>query len=145
MSLIRIAAKPASGIAALDELHRLCRAAIDDLVNAGEDRLEAGFHILLRQFEYAFRMEEQWMENVDYAALKPHREQHARVMGALHHVHLKVMDGDFALGRRVLDDLLPHWLSLHVDTMDSALAIALCDGAVGAPAAIRKPCDALSW
>lgn len=130
------------GIAALDELHRSCRAAIENLVDAGQGRLEAGFPDLLNHIEHAFRTEERWMDEIDYPALKSHREQHARVLGALHHVHGKVMDGDLVLGRHVVDDLLPQWLSLHIDTMDNALAMALCTDTPGGPDARQRSRDA---
>lgn len=126
------------GIAALDELHRSCHAAITELINAGPARLEAGFPDLLSRFEQAFRTEERWMDDIDYPALKSHREQHARVLGALYHVHGRVMDGDIVLGRYVVDDLLPQWLSLHIDTMDNALAMALCADAPDTSDARRR-------
>lgn len=132
------------GVAELDELHRSCHAAIEALINAGQDRLEAGFPDLLNRFEQAFRDEERWMDDIDYPALKSHREQHARVLGALHHVHGRVMDGDLALGRHVVDDLLPQWLSLHIDTMDNALAVALCTDAADAPDTRQRSRDALA-
>lgn len=135
-------AEASPGIAALDELHRSCHAAIEKLMNAGQGWLEADFPDLLNQFEYAFRTEERWMDDIDYPALKSHREQHARVLGALHHVHGKIMDGDVILGRHVVNDLLPQWLSLHIDTMDNALAMALCTDARGGSESLQGSCDA---
>ena len=65
------------------------------------------------------------MEESDHPALLSHREQHARVLAALHHVQAAVLDGDLAVGRHAIVDLLPKWLSLHIDTMDTALSVAL--------------------
>lgn len=127
------------GIAALDKLHQSCHAAIEELIHAGPDRLAAGFPDLLKNFEHAFRTEERWMDDIDYPALKSHREQHARVLGALCHVHGRVMDGDLVIGRHVVDDLLPGWLSLHIETMDNALAVALCAESPEAPNAQPSP------
>lgn len=82
------------------------------------------------------------MEEIDYLALKSHREQHARVLGAMHQIHSKVMQGDVSLGRHVVDDLLPQWLALHIDTMDNVLAIALCIDERGPVITSAQPCSA---
>ncbi len=65
------------------------------------------------------------MEEVDFPALPAHREQHARVLGALHYVHSQIMSGESGLGREVIDRLLPQWYALHISTMDAVLAIAI--------------------
>ncbi len=113
------------GVAALDELHRLCRDAIRCASVASDTDFMHRFEHMLKQFHRAFSTEEQWMEAVDHPALKCHREQHARVLGALHHVHATVMAGDIGVGRHAVDDLLPKWLSLHIETLDTVLALAL--------------------
>lgn len=145
MSSTPFAIAPSPGVAALDELHRLCRDAIEELANVHPARLASSFGKLLDRLEYAFRQEEQWMDEIEYPALNSHREQHARVLGALHHVHVTVMGGDIALGRHVVDDLLPQWLSLHIETMDDVLAIALCENASDALSPGLKNFDALVW
>jgi hemerythrin len=64
------------------------------------------------------------MEEIGFPALRSHREQHARVLSALHHARPRVMEGDISVGRETLD-LLPPWLVNHITTLDNALAIAL--------------------
>ncbi len=113
------------GVAALDELHRLCRDAIHSASVASDADFTNRFESMLKQLHYAFSTEEQWMEAVEHPALKCHREQHARVLGALHHVQASVMAGDLGVGRHAVGDLLPKWLSLHIETLDTVLALAL--------------------
>ena len=106
MSSIMFAVAPSPGVAALDELHRSCRDALDELACADPNTLKSGFTELVTRFEDAFRTEDEWMDNLDYPALNSHREQHARVLGALHHVHGELMGGDIALGRHVVEAIL---------------------------------------
>ena len=65
------------------------------------------------------------MEEIDATLLKIYREQHARVLSALDNVHRKVLEGDYDLGRKVCEDLLPQWYAIHVSTLDMALAIVI--------------------
>jgi hemerythrin len=114
-----------SGVPAMDELHRLCGAAIHHASTCEDAVFERVFGSMLQQLQDAFATEDGWMESIDYGAVKSHREQHARVLGALHHVYAEVMGGNHALGRRVAIDLLPKWLAVHVETMDAVLAMVL--------------------
>ena len=114
-----------SGVSAMDELHQLCGAALDHASSCDDAAFEDGFESLLEQLHHAFATEDDWMEAIDYAAIKSHREQHARLLSALHHVQAEVLNGNLALGRRVVVDLLPKWLAVHIDTMDAVLAIVL--------------------
>lgn len=75
--------------------------------------------------ERVFAVEEEWMEEIDCALIKTHREEHARVLSALHYVHARVKGRDFFLGRQVTNQLLPQWLVFHATTMDAALAIEM--------------------
>jgi hemerythrin len=125
MFLTNLRADTSSGVPAMDELHRLCGAAIDHASTCDDEVLERVFGSMLQQLQHAFAIEDGWMESIDYAAIKSHREQHSRVLGALHHVHAEVMGGNHALGRRVAIDLLPKWLAVHIETMDAVLAVVL--------------------
>ena len=61
------------------------------------------------------------MERTAFPGLPAHREQHARMLGGLHHVARQVMAGNLAAGRDVVA-LMPGWFMLHIETMDGALA-----------------------
>lgn len=65
------------------------------------------------------------MEQIDLPIFNDHQEQHARALGALHHVHRRVMDGEIELGREVVDELLPQWIAFHMASMDETLTHAV--------------------
>lgn len=114
-----------TGTAALDMLHREFLHALACLACESEKKFEQRYRAFVQTAEYVFSTEEQWMEMIDCPALKHHREQHARVLGALHHVHLRVMCGDLETGRDVAVRLLPQWFTFHAATMDTALGMEL--------------------
>jgi len=114
-----------SGVPAMDRLHHDLFSALDALSSSGDVSFCAEFTAFVGIVERAFREEETWMEDADFSAITTHQEQHARVLGALHHVHSQVMDGDIGLGRHVADELLPQWLLFHISTMDTPFALAM--------------------
>lgn len=123
------------GVPAMDKLHRDLFATLDELSCVTDHEFPEGYSTLVRKVERAFRVEEQWMEDTDFPAMRVHQEQHARVLGGLHNVHMRVMGGDLEIGRKVVDDLLPQWLAFHVSTMDTALAVAMQMSRESAPLA----------
>lgn len=50
------------------------------------------------------------MEEIKYPAARPHREQHARVLAGMHHVHSSLIAGNVGIARKVVSLLLPDWL-----------------------------------
>lgn len=114
-----------SGLRAMDRLHHDLFNALDELSCSVDSNFGAKYAAFVGKIEQAFREEEEWMEAIDFPALDNHQEQHARVLGALHNVHSKVMFGDLTLGRHVVDELLPQWLMVHISTMDAPAALAI--------------------
>jgi hemerythrin len=114
-----------SGVPAMDRLHHDLFSALDGLSCCEDHEFGVRYADFVSKAERAFREEEQWMEDIDYPLLGIHLEQHARVLCALHHVHSQVMNGDLALGRKVVEELLPQWLVFHISTMDTPFAIAM--------------------
>lgn len=96
---------------------------MERMARTSDERFAAGFTDLIADLEASFRDEEAAMEALNYPALRGHREQHARTLGALHHAQPQVEGGDVGLGREALE-LLPKWLLMHRSTMDLALATA---------------------
>lgn len=114
-----------SGVPAMDQLHRDLFGSLARLSKSEDSEFANDYKALLCQVERAFDEEQQWMEEIDFPSLRAHQEQHARVLGALHTVHARVMDGELALGREVIMNLLPQWLGLHISTMDRSLALEM--------------------
>jgi hemerythrin len=108
---------PAVDAAHRDLLHELARLA--DMADAEFPESYARF---VAQVEKDFREEEDLMETSNFSGLPSHREQHARVLGGLHHVARHVMAGELAPGREVVA-LMSGWFLLHIETMDSAMAL----------------------
>jgi hemerythrin len=107
----------------MNEARRSISDRMERLSHTGDDQFADGFNALIADIEARLRDEEAAMEALNYPALRSHREQHARALGALHHAQPQVEGGDIGLGREALE-LLPKWLLLHRSTMDLALANA---------------------
>jgi hemerythrin len=114
-----------TGLPEMDALHARLYETILSTSELPANQLASGFQALAHRVGQAFAMEELWMEGATTADSKIHREQHALVLSGLHHTHSKIMSGDLAAGRDVLERLLPQWLYFHSDTMDSPLALAV--------------------
>jgi hemerythrin len=128
-----------TGVATLDELHRDLFEKMSDAALTTNENFADCYTALVKNVDCAFIKEEYWMEKIDSDLLKIYREQHAGVLGALHNVHRKVLDGDFKLGRRVVEDLLPKWYVVHISTMDMVLAIAAQEKNIQIPASMSQP------
>jgi hemerythrin len=118
-------AAPATGVLAMDSLHCQVKDALFVALDADDQSFLPRFRALTAVLEETFATEESWMEEVDYPAAKSHREQHARVLSGMHHVHCSLLAGDVGVARKVVACLLPDWLKLHVATLDTALAMYL--------------------
>ncbi len=126
-----------TGIVAIDNLHREFLRALEHLSSTPDHAFEPKYRAFVQTAEKTFGIEEAWMEDLDCAIIHAHREQHARVLGALHNVHARLMDGDITLGREVAEKLLPQWFAFHVSTMDVALG-ALLESAGAKVAIVEK-------
>lgn len=120
------------GDAVIDAAHRALFDQMLLVFRNKDSELGAGFLALTDKLEIDFREEEKLMECLDFPGLHSHREEHAKVLGALHHVD----PADAGAAREVLR-LMLQWFPAHVATMDSALVLALRRAAV--PAAAASP------
>jgi hemerythrin-like metal-binding protein len=112
-----------TGVVAMDMLHRQLDDALRATLNAKNTDFISRFRHLVEILEETFATEESWMEEIDYPAIKSHREQHARALSGMHHVHCSLIAGDVTTARKVVTILLPDWIRLHMATMDAALAM----------------------
>lgn len=114
----------ALGVPVMDAAHQKLLEEFARLEGMADEQFGEAFSALIATVERDFRQEEDMMEQIAYPSLHTHREQHARVLGALHHADPFVNDGDLTQAREALT-LLPQWFLLHQSTMDLALAAAL--------------------
>lgn len=110
-------------VALIEDWHRTMLQLIEKINCCREFELPENFKILVFALEQIFGNEQRLMEKSNFPAIKCHLEQHARVLGALHHVHSSVMRGDIGLARRVGSQLLFDWFNLHSNTLDQALSV----------------------
>ncbi len=107
----------------MDELHRAFFDTLMELSLVNDEKFSLCYATFVEKTERLFAIEDRWMEEIDFPALQSHREQHARVLGALHNVASHVMGGDLVIGRDVIERLLPQWCVFHMTTMDMALGM----------------------
>ena len=112
------------GITSIDSEHHAFVDQMSRLAGLPDEEFGEGLYALISAMEKDFRGEEVTMEEIGFPALQSHREQHARVLSALHHVVPGVMLGDFTSARKAIE-LLPQWFLFHLSTMDTALAVAM--------------------
>ena len=112
------------GIPVMDDAHKAFVETLGFLQTAPDHEFAVELFAMIARLERDFRKEETLMEQVDYSGLPNHREQHARVLGALHNLVPAVMREEFEQARKVID-LLAQWFVFHLATMDSALAVTL--------------------
>lgn len=112
------------GVPNIDALHQSFVESLADLNIASDKQFVHQYNILVANLERDFYEEERRMEEIEFPALHVHREQHARVLSALHHAQGQVMCGNITAGRDVIA-LLPQWFTFHLSTMDAALAITI--------------------
>jgi len=112
------------GVPEIDQAHKAFLDELAALLTVCDEKFGPDFLMLVARMERDFREEEELMEELDYPGIPGHREQHARILGALHHIASRVMDNDLTLGREAVA-LLPQWFVFHLSTMDTALAFAL--------------------
>ena len=118
-------AAPATGVLVMDVLHRQVDDALGAALDADDSTFLQRFRQLVSILEEAFAVEESWMEEIDYPAIRSHREQHARVLSGMHHVYCSLLAGNTGTARKVVACLLPEFWKLHGDTMDTAFSTYL--------------------
>ena len=125
MSQIFLPSELATGVAKIDTLHSDLLHAMAVLSAKPSSSFGSEYASFITKLERTFSTEERWMEEIDYPALQNHREQHARVLSAMHITHAHALAGDITLARDVIDRLLPYWLVFHIATADTALAVVM--------------------
>ncbi len=114
---------PLLGDAGIDHAHQAQFDALAALADLDAAAFGPACQTLFDALERDFRDEEMRMEGAQWNGLPAHREQHARVLGGLHHAMSALDQGDCAPARRAVL-LLPQWLQLHIATFDADMLAA---------------------
>jgi methyl-accepting chemotaxis protein len=112
------------GVPEIDEAHQTLYGELSRLQSLPDEEFAAGLYPFIAALERDFRSEETLMEAIDFPGLQTHREQHAHVLSAMHHLVPKLQRGEFTEAREAIV-LLPQWFQMHVMTMDAVLATAV--------------------
>lgn len=121
------------GNSAIDNSHRKFLDALSKVQAASDAQFGVRLFALIERMERDFLEEDALMEKIGYADTRKHREQHARVLSALHHAVPAAIAGDYGPARAAVR-LLPDWFLLHLSTMDRTLCMA-----AGAKARVGEP------
>lgn len=92
---------------------------------ASDAEFPALFASLYEHTEQHFERENQLMRESAFPAETEHKGEHQRVIGEFRQFKTRVERGLIPFGRGFVRENLPGWLTLHVSTMDSALAAHL--------------------
>jgi hemerythrin len=111
---------PAAAAAMMSQAHARMQAAAARLAVADDTAFPAQLQAFVAEVERDFLTEEAVMESIDYPGLRGHREEHARLLSALHHVDAMAEGGEIAPAREALA-VLPQWCCTHELEMDQAL------------------------
>jgi hemerythrin-like metal-binding protein len=114
----------ALGLTSVDQAHRVLLDTLAELAQVSDLEFVRNYPSLVAAIERDFEEEEALMDKTGLASFKPHLEQHARMLSALHHAASRVLEGDIEPGREAVV-LLRQWLVFHISTLDKALADAV--------------------
>ena len=119
---------------AMDETHHEFIAEINHMLAVPDHEMLAAVDQFIAHTVAHFEQERVWMESTNFPPKGCHIGEHDRVLAIVQQVRQMVEGGDYAIGRRLAEELVP-WFNQHAQTMDAALAYVLIEGpdAEGAP------------
>lgn len=113
------------GVTQMDDTHDEFIALVDSLTQADRPDFAGLFLALVAHTRSHFESENALMRASGFAAIREHMDEHLRVLGDLDRLAQRVRDGSIAMARAYVREQLPEWFSVHLATMDSALAAHL--------------------
>ena len=118
----------------MDETHQEFIAEINHMLAVPDSEMLAAVDRFIEHTVEHFEQERVWMESTNFPPKGCHIGEHDRVLAIVQQVRQMVEVGDYAIGRRLAEELVP-WFNQHAQTMDAALAYVLIEGpdAEGAP------------
>lgn len=120
----------------MDETHHEFIAEINHMLAVPDNEMLAAVDRFIEHTVAHFEQERVWMESTNFPPKGCHIGEHDRVLAIVQQVRQMVEGGDYAIGRRLAEELVP-WFNQHAQTMDAALAYVLIEGP-GAPDAPKS-------
>lgn len=125
MALLDVNNVPCLAEQAIDDDHQEFVELLNQLDAAGNAEFTGLFQKLYEHTQVHFDKENQLMADSGFPAEAEHRGEHQRVLAEFKQFKTRVDKGLIAFGRSFVKERLPQWFTLHVATMDSALAAHL--------------------
>jgi hemerythrin-like metal-binding protein len=110
------------GVFWMDKTHQEFIQLINELASADPHVFMLMFRQTIEHTEAHFAEEARLMKETDFPAIREHKDEHLRMLGALNRMGELVAKGRITLPRAYVREHLPTWFNLHAITMDSALA-----------------------
>lgn len=107
------------GLAPMDATHQEFVDCYNALAAADDEDFVARLDAFIEHSVAHFEQENVWMAAVNFPGC--HKAEHDRVLAVLRDVRKRAVDGDMALGRRLVEEI-PPWFESHASGMDAALA-----------------------
>ncbi|MFM8338417.1 MAG: hemerythrin domain-containing protein, partial [Fluviibacter sp.] len=108
----------------MDETHHEFIAEINHMLAVPDSEMLAAVDRFIEHTVAHFEQERVWMESTNFPPKGCHIGEHDRVLAIVQQVRGMVEGGDYAIGRRLAEELVP-WFNQHAQTMDAALAYVL--------------------
>lgn len=113
------------GIKVMDETHQAFARLVNKLAETDDSAAFARlFDMLAAHTRFHFEQEERLMQESGFPAIGEHRDEHARILGQIDQLAMRIVRGRSVMARAFVNEL-PTWFELHAATMDSALAAHL--------------------
>ncbi len=112
-------------VAEMDLAHREFVELVNALANCPDREFAERFKSLMNHTRAHFAAEEELMMKSGFPALGEHAGEHKRVIDELSQFGRGLNRGRVFLARSYVQSGLPEWFSLHLATMDAALAAHL--------------------
>ncbi len=122
----------------MDDVHREFVAIVARMLDAPDDQLPALLDTFAEHAQAHFETENTWMVETEFPARECHIDEHAAVMKSVGEVRALLAQGNHAICRKLVDELV-QWFPSHADHLDSALAHWMCKQRMGGkPVVIRR-------
>ena len=126
------------GFGPMDDTHEEFVEIVGAMQRAPDEELAGLLEAFAAHAKAHFDTENRWMLETDFPARECHMNEHAAVMHSVQQVRERVAQGDFALVRRLADQLAS-WFPGHADYLDSALSHWMCKRRLGGkPVVLRR-------
>ncbi|OQW71860.1 MAG: hemerythrin [Proteobacteria bacterium ST_bin11] len=122
MPIFENATPPSVGHDLIDTDHSVFIALLNQMDKTNITDFPGLFLQLYEHTAEHFEREHSLMAEFNFPAETEHNGEHQRLLGEFKQFKTRVDKGLIAFGRAFIKERLPQWFTLHISTMDSALA-----------------------